>query len=101
MQDAGYRLPRIPLPGNSVNKGDIEKDWSTPDLLCGLMAKVEQKGWSPKSRKKLQEQYSGLGQLTLSVEYDAVVMRPEICIGAWDRYPPLSRCEIPVPLLGG
>ena len=27
--------------GNSVNKGDIDKDWSTPDLLCGLMAKVE------------------------------------------------------------
>jgi hypothetical protein len=87
--------------GNSVNKGNIQKDRSTPDLLCGLMAKVEQKGWSRKSTKKLQEQCSGLGQLTLSVDYDVVVMRPEICIGAWDRYPLYHLCEIPVPSLGG
>jgi hypothetical protein len=57
---------------------------------CDLQGNVEQKECSPKSRKKLQEQYSGLGQLTLSMEYDAVVMQPQICIGRWDRSPPLS-----------
>jgi len=55
-----------------------------------LQGSVEQKECSLKSRKKLQEHYSRLGQLTLSVEYDAVVMQPEICIGRWDRSPPLS-----------
>jgi hypothetical protein len=57
---------------------------------CDLQGNVEQKECSPKSRKKLHEQYSGLGQLTLSMEYDAVVMQPQICIGRWDRSPPLS-----------
>ena len=30
------------------------------------------------------------GQLTLSMEYDAVVMQREMCIGRWDGSPPLS-----------
>jgi hypothetical protein len=46
-----------------------------------LQGNAEQKECSPKSRKKLREQYGGLGQLTLSMEYDAVVMQPEMCIG--------------------
>ena len=55
-----------------------------------LQGNAEQKDCSPKSRKKLQERYSGLGQLTLSMEYDAVVMQPRMCTGRWDRFPPLS-----------
>ena len=40
-------------------------------------------------------------QNSFLVEYDAVVLRPEICIGAWDRYPLYHSCEIPVDSLGG
>jgi hypothetical protein len=55
-----------------------------------LKGNAEQKECSPKFRKKPQEQYSGLGHLNLSMEYDAVVMQREMCIGRWDRSPPLS-----------
>jgi hypothetical protein len=45
---------------------------------------------SPEFTEKLRAPCGEPGVLTLSVEYDAVVMRPEVCMGRWDRYPPLS-----------
>jgi hypothetical protein len=56
----------------------------------GFVGKRRAEGVFSEVQKKLQDQCSGLGQLIFSMEYDAVVRRPEICIERWDRYLPLS-----------